>query len=224
MNHSTSNDSKIGPEGCPSKPVRALRDLQVKAYENRVRERLLAKYPKRTPAEARRLEKHIDKFVQIYAEGEFSCRVIDRIASAEISLRKELSEPERLKSLMNGNNAQPRVPTLKDLYGPKQSSLPWEEQQAEIVRFWTDSGDCWGFLFHHVSGTYYSAKEQRLLIDCGLGTIVVTGPKALEFYEQFSNHRATLIRADGKDILSVKMHLNSERQAEGDVQAMVPED
>jgi hypothetical protein len=102
---------------------------------------------------------------------------------------------------MNRNNPQPRLPTLKDLYGPKESSLPWEEHQAEIVRFWTDSGDCWGFLFHHVSGTYYSAKERRLLIDWPLGTIVVTGPKTLEFYEQFSNHRATLLRADGKDIL-----------------------
>jgi hypothetical protein len=116
--------------------------------------------------------------------------------------------------MMNGNNAQSRVPTLKDLYGPKQSSLPWEERQAEIVRFWIDSGDCWGFLFHHVSGTYFSAKEQRLLIDWPLGTIVVTGPKTLEFYEQFSNHRATLLRADGKDILSVRMHINSETQAE----------
>ena len=78
---------------------------------------------------------------------------------------------------MNRNNPQPRVPTLKDLYGPKESSLPWEEHQAEIVRFWTDSGDCWGFLFHHVYGTYYSAKERRLLIDWPLGTIVVTGPE-----------------------------------------------
>jgi len=125
---------------------------------------------------------------------------------------------------MNGNNAQLRVPSLRELYGPQQSSFPWEEQQTEIVRFWTDSGDCWGFLFHHVSGTYYSAKERRLLIDWPLGTIAVTGPKTLEFYEQFSNHRATLLRADGKDILSVKMHLNSERQAEEDVQAMAPED
>jgi hypothetical protein len=124
---------------------------------------------------------------------------------------------------MNGNNPQPRVPTLKDLYGTKQSSSPWEDHQAEIVRFWTDSGDCWGFLFHHVSGTHYSAKEQRLLIDCGLGTIVVTGPKAFEFYEQFSSHRATLIRSDGKDILSVKMHLNSEGLAEKDAEVVTPE-
>ena len=69
MNHSTSNDSKIGPEGCPSKPVSSLADLQVKIYEDRVRERLMTKYPPHTPAEARRLEEHIEKLVQIYAEG-----------------------------------------------------------------------------------------------------------------------------------------------------------
>jgi hypothetical protein len=44
---------EIGSEGCPSKPVSTLTDLKVKAYENRVRERLIAKYPKRTPAESR---------------------------------------------------------------------------------------------------------------------------------------------------------------------------
>jgi hypothetical protein len=124
---------------------------------------------------------------------------------------------------MNGDNRQPQVPTLKDLYGAKQSSLPWEEQQAEIVRFWTDSGDCWGFLFHHVSGTFYGARDQRLLIDWSIGTIVIAGPKALEFYDQFSNHRATLIRAEGKDILSVKMHLNSEGLAEKDAEVVTPE-
>ena len=69
MNQSRSNDSEIGSEGCPPKPISTLSDLQVKAYENRVRERLIAKYPKRTPAEARRLEKQIEKLVQIYAEG-----------------------------------------------------------------------------------------------------------------------------------------------------------
>ena len=69
MNHSTSNNSEIRSEGCPSKPISTLADLQVKAYEDRVRERLIAKYPTRTPAEASRLEKQIEKLVQIYAEG-----------------------------------------------------------------------------------------------------------------------------------------------------------
>ena len=122
---------------------------------------------------------------------------------------------------MNGNNCQAQVPSLRELYDPKRSSFPWEEQQVDIVRFWTDSGDCWEFLFHHLTGTQYSAKYQRLLIDWALGTIVVTGPKALEFYEQFSNHRATLIKADGKYILSVRMHLNSERQAQQDAESII---
>jgi hypothetical protein len=69
MNHSTSNDSEIGSEGCQSKPISSLADLQVKAYENRVRERLMAKYPTRTPAEASRLEKQIQRLVEVYAEG-----------------------------------------------------------------------------------------------------------------------------------------------------------
>ena len=47
--------------------------------------------------------------------------------------RKEKIKRERLISLMNGNSPQPRVPSLKELYGPKQSSLPWEEHQSEIV-------------------------------------------------------------------------------------------
>ena len=69
MNHRTSNDSEIGSESSPLKPISTLADLQVKAYEDRVRERLIAKYPTRTLAEAKRLEKQIEKLVQIYAEG-----------------------------------------------------------------------------------------------------------------------------------------------------------
>jgi hypothetical protein len=69
MNHSTSDDSEIGPGGLPLNPVGTLTDLQVKAYENRVRERLMAKYPTLTRTEARRLEKQIQKLVEIYAEG-----------------------------------------------------------------------------------------------------------------------------------------------------------
>jgi hypothetical protein len=39
------------------------------ACPNRVRERLMAKYPTLTRTEARQLEEQIQKFVQIYAEG-----------------------------------------------------------------------------------------------------------------------------------------------------------
>ena len=43
---------------------------------------------------------------------------------------------------------------------------------------------------------------------------VAGGPMVLEFYESLAKQRATPLKADGKDILSVKMHLNSQREAE----------
>ena len=57
--------------------------------------------------------------------------------------------------------------------------------------------------------------SQRLILYFPVATIWVTGgPKVLEFYEALAKQRATLLKADGKDILSVKMQLNSEREAE----------
>jgi len=47
------------------------------------------------------------------------------------------------------------------------------------------------------------------LIECSLGTVVVTGPKAWDFYDTFCSHKATLLKADGKDILTVTMSLRA---------------
>jgi hypothetical protein len=69
----------------------------------------------------------------------------------------------------------------------------WEEQQAEIVGFWTDSGESWVFPFHSVIGDRYNPRDGCLIIIWALGTTAVAGPKALEFYDQISTHRATLI-------------------------------
>ena len=103
--------------------------------------------------------------------------------------------------------------SLKEQCGPK--SQAWQEQQSPpIVRFWCDDGICWGFPFYQVSGTHYNPEHQSLLIDWSLGTIVVTGPKAWDFYDLFCNHRATLLKADGKDILAVTMALNAGRDVD----------
>ena len=69
MNGDTHSDSEERSDFNPSRSIGALMDSQVRAYENRVRERLLAKSATPTPAEARRLEKEIEKVVQIYAHG-----------------------------------------------------------------------------------------------------------------------------------------------------------
>ena len=56
--------------------------------------------------------------------------------------------------------------------------------------------------------TRYVPNQVRLLIYFSMGTIIVFGPKALEFYDDFFNHRATNLKPDGMEILSVEMDLN----------------
>jgi hypothetical protein len=109
-------------------------------------------------------------------------------------------------------NVNPTL-SLKEKYGPK--SQAWQEQQSPaIVRFWCDDDTCWGVPFHQITGTHYNAEHQSLLIDWSLGTIIVTGPKAWDFYDLFCNHRAMLLKADGKDILAVTMAINPGRDTD----------
>ncbi|MGA8659635.1 MAG: hypothetical protein WB586_26225 [Chthoniobacterales bacterium] len=114
---------------------------------------------------------------------------------------------------MNGNNSQmassPKARTLRELYG--KTTRAWEQSTAPIVRFWAENGQCWGFPFFSLVAARYMPSQERLILYWSLGTLGITGPKALEFYDDFANHRATLLKADGKDILSVKLVLNAER-------------
>jgi hypothetical protein len=65
-----------------------------------------------------------------------------------------------------------------------------------------------------LSAIHYNARRERPLIDGNLGTFVITGPKVLEFYDDFCSLRATPVKADAKNILSVTMILNAERNEE----------
>jgi hypothetical protein len=115
---------------------------------------------------------------------------------------------------LNGNDQRRPAPALKELYSKPRRSNAWESEEAEVVRFWTDDGDSWGFLFHYLTAIHYSARHELLLITWTLGTLVIAGPKVLVFYDDFCNHRATLLKADGKDILAVRMVLNAERDVD----------
>jgi len=112
---------------------------------------------------------------------------------------------------LNGDNQRRPAPALRELYSKPRRSNAWESEQADVIRFWTDDGDSWGFLFHHLTAIHYSTRHERLLITWTLGTLVIAGPKVLEFYDDFCNLRATFLKADGKDILAVIMVLNAER-------------
>jgi hypothetical protein len=49
------------------------------------------------------------------------------------------------------------------------------------------------------------------------GTIVITGPKVLDFYAGFCAHRATWLKVDGKDITDLKLMLNGDSNEEKEV-------
>jgi hypothetical protein len=90
MNDDTFGDSEERSDFDPSQSISTLA-AQVKAYENRVRERLLAKYPTPTPAEAGSLEKEIEQLVQMYAQG----RILLQGRSAGWNLPKSWNERSR---------------------------------------------------------------------------------------------------------------------------------
>src|SRR5208337_198181 len=115
---------------------------------------------------------------------------------------------------LNGSDERRPAPALKELYSKPRRSNAWESEEAEVVRFWTDDGDSWGFHFHYLTAIRYNARHQRLLITWTLGTLVIARPKVLEFYDDFCNQRAKSLKSDGKDILAVTMVLNAERDVE----------
>ena len=93
-------------------------------------------------------------------------------------------------------------------------SQPWEKQESTaIVRFWCSDSACWGIPFSQIVGTRYDPEQQRLLIECSIGTIVVIGPKAWDFYDAFCDQKATLIKADGSEILTVTMVVRGDGSA-----------
>jgi hypothetical protein len=101
--------------------------------------------------------------------------------------------------------------SLRAQYSTSKSKA-WgrETGSPNVVSFWTDDGNCWGFIFHHLSVANYDFKLQTLLIDWPVGTILIRGPKVQEFYSDFAKG-ASWIKADGHDITSVTMILNADK-------------
>lgn len=55
-------------------------------------------------------------------------------------------------------------------------------------------------------------EQERFLIYFPLDTVTVLGPKVKELYDDFCNHRATNLKADENEIVSVEIDLNREKQ------------
>jgi hypothetical protein len=97
--------------------------------------------------------------------------------------------------------------TLRELGTRPRRSQAWEPGSQEIVRFFTDEGASYGFLWHVLIFGAYVPEHETLFLQYGTGTIIIAGPKAEEFWEDFAQRKATSIKADGADILSVTMSL-----------------
>ncbi len=57
-----------------------------------------------------------------------------------------------------------------------------------------------GFPFFSLSASRYFGDKETLCLYWPLATVVIAGPKVLDFYAGFRAHRATCLKADGKDI------------------------
>ena len=106
-----------------------------------------------------------------------------------------------------------RVParSLKEQFS--RGSEAWKEQSDPIFRFWAE-GDWWGFPFFSLSASRHFGDKETLCLYWPLGTLVITGPKVLDFYAGFCARRATCLKADGKDIIDVQLILNGDSSAE----------
>ena len=115
---------------------------------------------------------------------------------------------------MNDNVTQVSVRSLKEQFA--KGSDAWKEQSDPIFRFWA-KGDWWGFPFFNLSASRYFSDRETLCLYWPLGTVVITGPKVLDFLAGFCAHRATCLKADGKDVTDVKLIVNSGSNAENEV-------
>ena len=85
--------------------------------------------------------------------------------------------------------------SLKEQFS--RSSEAWKEQSDPIFRF-SKEADWWGFPFFSLSASRYFGEKEILCLYWPLGTVVITGPKVLDFYAGFCAHRATSLKSDGK--------------------------
>lgn len=90
--------------------------------------------------------------------------------------------------------------TLEEEFG--QANNPWQDSPEYIVRFWVGE-QCMGYHYSECEGTCYFINTQTLHLSFPLGTVVIKGPRAWDFYNGFCCNAVTLIKADGADIESV---------------------
>jgi|SRR6516162_7259333 len=78
----------------------------------------------------------------------------------------------------------------------------YERIETDGYLFAVDLEDA--FCSFHCSGVPICRGPKTVSLHFSLGTVLVRGPKALDFYDGFCANKATLLKADGKDVVDVK--------------------
>ena len=82
----------------------------------------------------------------------------------------------------------------------------WETttEKQTLFNVWVD-GVCHGIPYDKAVGAQYHQSEETLSILWAKIQVVVIGTDALAFYRRFCEGRATMLKANGKEILSVTL-------------------
>ena len=81
----------------------------------------------------------------------------------------------------------------------------WESEHEPVITFFTDDDDVWGFPFFGLLAAQYTARNQTLALQWQGAQVRIQGPRAHDFFMAFAKGSATGIKANGEDILSVKV-------------------
>jgi hypothetical protein len=116
---------------------------------------------------------------------------------------------------MNGSVIREPSRSLKEQFS--RSSEAWKEQSTRSFGSGQrETGG--GFPFFSLSASRYFGEKETLCLYWPLATVVIAGPKVLDFYAVFCAHRATCLKADGNDIKVLNLILsgNSDGASETD--------
>ena len=149
---------------------------------------------------------HIDQGIAVTSHASQAKTVDQVIVSIPVRAFSQANEAQFYDDMTRVS-----VRSLKEQFSG--GSEAWKEQSDAIFRFSTQ-GDWWGFPFFSLSASRYFGDRKMLCLYWSIGTVVITGPKVLDFYAGFCAHRATCLLADGKDITELKLLLNDRSHPE----------
>jgi hypothetical protein len=128
-----------------------------------------------------------------------------------------------LRNIDNGGALKP----LSETYAKGGA---WEGESEPIFRFWVDGMEnCFYFSFFNFGGAQYNDIDKGAVMIWPGGQLHIKGPGTLDFMTAFSQHRATNLQADGRNITSVKFispkpqpkALSPEAQADKDADEII---